>query len=849
MSKTDLEDDKNYGESNGYLAKHGEKLIDNGYQIVPIIPGEKQPIEKGWQKFKADKKMLKSWLSNGYRRAGGVGIITRNTPAIDIDVRDQEVADQVEAFVREMIGDGPLRVGRAPKRLMVFRTDTPFSKMTSKKYRDFEGDLHQIEILCDGQQFVAYHIHPDTKAPYYWPDNPGPVGTEYDDLPTLSKHEAEKVIEFFELTASQQPGWQVASRGRRRASDFGEEDDGLFGNLKTTITLEEIRDDLREIYDYDNRDTWVAIGMALHFEYDASEEAYDAWVEWSENGAKFDERDQRKRWEGFAKEVEKPGKVMLGAAFIKDLRNKEVASRAAEEVPRLKNGIFNATTEAEWENAIAEIAKSELGPIQRENLVALAKKKIDRLVEGGIPIAVVRKAAAFQTQRDDSLPKWLQGWVYDTENDEFFNTDSKMVLSRSGFGAMYDHKAFTKKDKIDGKTTPSATAEELALNIHVIDKVHGRRYGPGEPPIFEEDGIRRGNTYSENMIPVAPDIITSRDKANIRRVRDHITHLLPDEAEQHMLLDWISWVVQHPGQKVRYAVLLQGTQGDGKSFFAFMIRQVMGHQNVRFLSASQLETNFNGWGVGQCVTCIEEVRLLNENRFTVINKMKDLVTNPIVDITFKGKETKPMANTTNYMLFTNYQDAAPIEDNDRRYLILFSQWQSRDALAEFMQKHPRYYDRLYAAIEESPGAIREWLLEYEQSENFNHVGQAPETNAREMMIDNARPQFIRDVREVIEQGNIPTVSNAIIHLEDLIGALMMGNHEVPNEKSASSMLAKHGFVNLGRHFYKGKRHVFFSRRPELFRFAKSVTTSSSMVREYLESLPEKKNSTPLDDEM
>ena len=389
----------------------------------------------------------------------------------------------------------------------------------------------------------------------------------------------------------------------------------------------------------------------------------------------------------------------------------------------------------------------------------------------------------------------------------------------------------------------------MALNIHVIEKVHGRRYAPGEPPIFDEDGMRRANLYSETMIPVIPDVITGRDRANVRRVINHIAHLLVDEREQRMLLDWISWVVQHPGQKVRYAVLLQGTQGDGKSFFASLLRQVMGHANVRFLAATQLESSFNGWAVGQCVTCIEEVRLLNEDRFKILNKMKDIITNMVVDITFKGKDPKTMINTTNYMMFTNYQDAAPLEENDRRYLILFSQWQSRDALREFMESRPGYYEKLYAAIEESPGAIRKWLLDHEQSEEFSHFGQAPETTAREMMIENARPQFIRDVREIIQSGKCPTVSNEILCLDDLSGALMMGNHDTPAEKSASSQLSKHGFMNLGKHFYNGKRHTFFSRRPELFRMPKSVAFSSKLIREFLDKLKKPDTGTALDDEM
>ena len=60
----------------------------------------------------------------------------------------------------DTLGQTPaIRIGRAPKRLLVYRAAEPFAGF---KYPP-------VEVLGLGQQFVAYGRHPDTGEPYQWP--------------------------------------------------------------------------------------------------------------------------------------------------------------------------------------------------------------------------------------------------------------------------------------------------------------------------------------------------------------------------------------------------------------------------------------------------------------------------------------------------------------------------------------------------------------------------------------------------------------------------------------------------------------------------------------------------------
>ena len=65
---------------------------------------------------------------------GNTGVLTARTPAIDIDVLDEAVADQIEDMVFKMVGRTLVRTGRAPKRALLYRTEEPFAKIVSPRF-------------------------------------------------------------------------------------------------------------------------------------------------------------------------------------------------------------------------------------------------------------------------------------------------------------------------------------------------------------------------------------------------------------------------------------------------------------------------------------------------------------------------------------------------------------------------------------------------------------------------------------------------------------------------------------------------------------------------------------------
>jgi putative DNA primase/helicase len=189
-------------------------LFERGYAPIPL---EGKAIKlPGWQKIAATETLINAWPRQlpTYKNTGN---LTKNTPAIDIDIYDPAGIEIVEALVRERFaGNGKLlrRVGQAPKCAFIFRTDQPFSKLQLPLLAPGEptpqkGDkcTHKIEILGDGQQIVVHGNHPDTQKPYEWAGGE-PWTVDHGELPVLDQAEAKAFLD--DATARLiEAGWKV----------------------------------------------------------------------------------------------------------------------------------------------------------------------------------------------------------------------------------------------------------------------------------------------------------------------------------------------------------------------------------------------------------------------------------------------------------------------------------------------------------------------------------------------------------------------------------------------------------------------------------------------------------------
>jgi hypothetical protein len=169
-------------------------MHQRGFAVIPVTG--KNPAIDGWQKIEATPELIKRWPKD-YPFHKNTGVLTKYTPAIDIDIMDAKAADDAESLLQSFFekcgGMISARIGMSPKRAFLFRTDKPFRKLTLKLIAP-NGKAYKIEILGDGEQVVVHGLHVDTKQPYSWTAGTPWTDIRVEDLPYLDEDIAREYL-------------------------------------------------------------------------------------------------------------------------------------------------------------------------------------------------------------------------------------------------------------------------------------------------------------------------------------------------------------------------------------------------------------------------------------------------------------------------------------------------------------------------------------------------------------------------------------------------------------------------------------------------------------------------------
>ncbi len=310
-----------------YFQKQGRALLGNGYLIVPIKPGHKRPALANWQNARIGASDLTGYSGHGCGVLTGQG--AHPVAAIDIDTMDAALAERFVDWCRAHLGPTCERVGKAPKILLTYRAaGEGWGKAASAWFEDIAGERHRVEVLGKGQQFVAYHIHPDTGEPYEWVDLLGGIEHVHaSELPVVSESQVAEALRVFEEMA-EQAGMERVTGATGVYSPVAHADDPFAGHEpQVGVSMSDIQKALSFI-DPNDYDTWLRVGMSLHHEYEADTAALDLWDQWSSKGREYKGRDDLEyRWSTFGR----GGKSTLTVRWmLKVSREQEVVVRRGE---------------------------------------------------------------------------------------------------------------------------------------------------------------------------------------------------------------------------------------------------------------------------------------------------------------------------------------------------------------------------------------------------------------------------------------------------------------------------------------------------------------------------------------
>ena len=156
----------------------------------------------GWPTRRIDETEVRSWEPK-LKEWPSTGNDCSKHPGLDLDIRHQEAAEACEQKVRERFdGQGELlvRFGLAPKRLIPFRTDTPFDNGSATARQT--ATRHRIEFLGAGQQAVFYGITGSKQ--YHWHADRDPLKVPPCEWVKITEVEADQLlVEIDELLVEQ----------------------------------------------------------------------------------------------------------------------------------------------------------------------------------------------------------------------------------------------------------------------------------------------------------------------------------------------------------------------------------------------------------------------------------------------------------------------------------------------------------------------------------------------------------------------------------------------------------------------------------------------------------------------
>lgn len=506
---------------------------------------------------------------------------------------------------------------------------------------------------------------------------------------------------------------------------------------RTDADLDELRSALA-VLDADDYHEWVAVGQALAC---LGDQGRALWVEWSSKSAKHDDADDA-RWDTFTGD-----KTGFPAIFAK-------AQRAG------------------WENPKAR------KPLDLSGVGFGTSARI-----GAKPVAGGRLVLG------EDMAKLFEGCCYVQSLNQVLVPGGDLLDRQrfdvvfGGYSYMLDH----------ANTVKAKSAWDAFTKSQVWDfpKAHDICFRPERTPgeVFKEDGRVLANIWW----PVE----TKREPGDVDLFLDHLHRLLPDERDRAILLAYLAALVQYPGVKFQWCPVIQGAEGNGKSFISSCIEKAIGDKYTHKPNATDIANKFTGWLVGKLFISVEEIK--TDHKRETLDALKPLITNPRVEIQGKGANQVTGDNRANFLMFSNHKDAIPTGIDKRRYCVFYcaqqspgTDWLARDGMVG------NYFPRLYSWAKAGGYAhVAHYLATYEIPVELNPAGvcqRAPATTSTAEAASLSLGALEQEIREAIDSGDTPGLRGGWASSKALHKALAAAGLRRPSHHRLREAMHALGYV-------------------------------------------------------
>lgn len=571
---------------------------------------------------------------------------------------------------------------------------------------------------------------------------------------------------------------------------------------------------------------WISVAAALKHQF--SEAGFAVFLDWSAKGEKYtSEEDVRAKWDSFKANPKGRLPVTIRSLFKKAAeagwnKTEAVATRCYTET---RGWLLTCDKAQElMEQGIPRISGTPLiSDLQRNALLSCLhdslrragvavtrtdlRKSLDRFERRVAKMTQVEKQ--LKATPDAEMPAWARGFCYVATQNQFFQRHTGRQFKPEVFDNFFAVQLMTSAD--EASAAPAVRPRDFMLNTMRCPRVDDYGYNPsvGEA-IYTEGHKRIVNLY----IPTHPESSTDAEATNNAGhvlVR-HVHKLIREPEYAQTLLDFMAFQVQNPGHKVRWAPVIQGVQGCGKTALLEVMRAVLGKEHARQVGPDLVLSGYNGWAFGAQLVGIEEIRIVGHNRHAVMDVLKPCISNDYISVNDKWVVPFQTKNFTNYMMFTNYHDALSINRDERRYFVLFSPMQSRPQVLALGEG---YFDRLFEVVKTQAAELRAFLEKWPISKSFNPDGQAPVTVYMEEMVKLAGSPLQSAIIDLLHDNKHVLVQPDLLSATALTGFLEMMRLPPFSDQAVASILRELGYVRHDRITIAGNYHsVYYQRNAE-----------------------------------
>ena len=455
-------------------------------------------------------------------------------------------------------------------------------------------------------------------------------------------------------------------------------------------------------------------------------------------------------------------------------------------------------------HAIAGAPADFLQAWRRENFIP---KIIEKAKELGSPMtkAFVRKEVTERKVNqligngDDNRPEWLDDVVFVVSENAFYClSDNEMrPMGKEAFNNRYFKEAIDTYG-VTENGTPRIPALSAALGSNnPVPRAIRTTYDPQHP----DD--RLPNVGGECLLnlyrPAIIERTAYRGNEGVKLYKRLMKDLFPDDRERALVEDYVAHTIKFPGVKLLYALLVKGARNEGKSTLKELIWRMLGENNCNEINNEVLKEKHNGWISNRCFVAMEEVKIGGLDAYSVLEKMKPLITNARASVRAMAKDAEAQLNMANFYMMTNHENALPLDEDDDRYLVVFTRFNNKaevDAWREenYAKEGVHYVQTLYDHIKDHPWQFKAYFEKYQFSEYYRPKERAPRTRYRSIVAYNAKSEAENVLEDLLEDKRYPCISSDILVLSHLKDAFAIhGVERNLNSKGGSSFLVPQGF--------------------------------------------------------